>query len=392
MGSTSRMFQEFEDKLSLSGLVGSQPPVMGFLDAVLAWNREDSSVAVLEKVVRGLNINSILFARPAEPYHTIISYLAGTADGVICPEDCETRTFLHDLPITGELDHQQIVPLLKKRKGAIISNSGLVTYGTVSLEQAFVTFSSICFSCFVKFFSDYLAALRRGQVDRMLQKTFEQVVDILEPYPPAAGSLMAGPFDSERMVRDAMAEAGRLTVVHRLVDSYFGNVSCRFGNTLYISQTGSSLDNLAGCIDPVPLDGSTCTGITASSELDAHLGVIRETGCTTILHGHPRFSVILSMDCEKADCRNRGRCHIRCREKRTVCEIPIVPGEVGTGAYGLCHTVPAAINNQDGVIVYGHGLFTTGETDFTRPFFNLVAIENRCREEYFRRISRLLSG
>ena len=386
------MFQEFEDKLSASGLIGPRRPVMGFLDAALEWNRADASVAVLEKIIRGLNINSILFARPAEPYQTIISYLADTAGGVICPQDCETRTFLHDLPIAGALDHQQIVSILKKRKGAIVLNSGLVTYGTVSLEQAFVTFSSICFSCFVKFFSDYLAALRCGRVDRLFRKTFERVIDMLEPYPPVAGSLIAGPFDSESMVREAMEEAGRLTVVHRLVDSYFGNISCRFGNTLYISQTGSSLDNLAGCIDPVPLDGSTCTGITASSELDAHLGVIRETGCATILHGHPRFSVILSMDCERADCRNRGRCHIRCSEKRTVCNIPIVPGEVGTGVYGLCHTVPAAIHDQDGVIVYGHGLFTVGTTDFSRPFCNLVAIENSCREEYFRRISRLLSG
>lgn len=385
------MFQEFEDKLSVSGLTGPQRPVMGFLDAALEWNREDPAVTILEKVVQGLNINSILFARPAEPYQTIISYLADTADGMICPEDCETRTFLHDLPIAGKLDHRQIIPLLKRRKGAIISESGLVTYGTVSLEQAFVTFSSICFSCFVKFFSDYLAALRCGRIDRMFQKTFEQVVDILEPYPPPSGSMIAGPFDSERMVLAAMEEAGRMTVANRLVDSYFGNVSCRFGDILYISQTGSSLDNLDGCIDPVPLDGSTCTGITASSELDAHLGVIRETGCSTILHGHPRFSVILSMDCEKKDCANRGRCHLRCSENRTVCQIPIVPGEVGTGVHGLCHTIPAAIKNHDGVIVYGHGLFTIGETDFSRPFFNLAAIENRCREEYFRRVSRMLS-
>ena len=55
-----------------------------------------------------------------------------------------------------------------------------------------------------------------------------------------------------------------------MVDSYFGNISYRDGNTIYISQTGSSLDDLAGCIDPCPVDGSTCAAITASSEYSAH--------------------------------------------------------------------------------------------------------------------------
>jgi len=386
------MFPEFENKLYTGGLTERSSPVMGFLDAALEWNRNDSSIPILEKVIQGLSINSILFSKPAEPYQTIISYLARTSQGVIYPEDCETRTFLHDLPISRTLDPVQIVSILKKRKGVIIPDSGLITYGMVSLEQAYVTFSSICFACFVKFFSDYLSALRNGFVDHGFQKAFDQVVKMLDPYPPFNGYLIKGPLDSERLALEAMDEAGRLTVENRLVDSYFGNISCRLGNTLYISQTGSSLDNLIGCIDPVPMDGSSCTGITASSELDAHLGIIRETGCNTILHGHPRFSVILSMDCDKECCDQRGRCHIKCSEKRSVCGIPVVPGEVGTGVYGLCNTVPEAIRDHDGVIVYGHGLFTIGREDFNKPFSNLFNIEKNCREEYFRRVSDLLTG
>lgn len=385
------IFQEFEDKLYAGGLVDSCSPVMGFLDAALEWNKDDPSIPMLERVIQGLSINSILFSRPAEPYQTIISYLAGTSKGVIYPEDCETRTFLHDLPISRSLDSREILPILKKRKGVIIPDFGLITYGMVSLEQAYVTYSSICFACFVKFFSDYLRDLRNRRVDELFQKTFERVVNMLDPQPPFHGDLMKGPFDSERLVLEAMDEAGRLTVENRLVDSYFGNISCRLGNTLYISQTAGSLDNLSGCIDPVPMDGSSCTGITASSELDAHLGIIRETGCNTILHGHPRFSVILSMDCDKAHCDQRGKCHIRCSEERDVCRIPVVPGEVGTGIYGLCNTVPKAIKNRDGVIVFGHGLFTIGHEDFSRPFFNLFHIEKQCREEYFARVAGLLS-
>jgi ribulose-5-phosphate 4-epimerase/fuculose-1-phosphate aldolase len=386
------MFQEFEDKLCASGLTDQASPVMGFLDATLEWNKNDPSIPMLENVIQGLSINSILFSRPAEPYQTIISYLANISKGIIYPEDCETRTFLHDLPIAHSMDSGEIVSILKKRKGVIIPNLGLITYGMVSFEQAYVTFSSICFACFVKFFSDYLGALRNKRVDVLFQKTFEKVVEMLDPHLPFQGPLLKGPFDSERLVIEAMDEAGRLTVEKRLVDSYFGNISCRLGDTLYISQTASSLDNLIGCIDPIPMDGSSCTGITASSELDAHLGIIKETGCNTILHGHPRFSVILSMDCDKESCDFKGKCYIKCSEERYVCQIPIVSGEVGTGVHGLCNTVPRAIKEHDGVIVFGHGLFTTGMNDFYRPFYNLFNIEKKCREEYFKRVFDLSLG
>jgi len=58
----------------------------------------------------------------------------------------------------------------------------------------------------------------------------------------------------------------------------------------------------------------------------------------------------------------------RCPEKRLVGDVPIVSGEVGTGPYGLCHTVPAAMAGRQGVIVYGHGVFTMGRQDFNEPW------------------------
>ena len=75
-----------------------------------------------------------------------------------------------------------------------------------------------------------------------------------------------------------MIEAGHQTVAYRLVDSYFGNISCRLGDTVYISQTGSSLDALAGCIDPCPLDDSSCAGITAWREISESTGSFRQSG------------------------------------------------------------------------------------------------------------------
>jgi ribulose-5-phosphate 4-epimerase/fuculose-1-phosphate aldolase len=183
-----------------------------------------------------------------------------------------------------------------------------------------------------------------------------------------------------------MCEAGRYTVEYRLVDSFFGNISYLLDDVLYISQTGSSLDELEACIDPCPLDGSSCAAITASSEFTAHREIVTTTGMRAVLHGHPKFAAILSMDCRKQDCEHAGRCHTSCPEKRFVEDVPIVPGEVGTGRFGLCNTLPPAMAGHRGVIVYGHGLFTVGRHDFTDAFTHLLDIERMCRETYRARL------
>jgi ribulose-5-phosphate 4-epimerase/fuculose-1-phosphate aldolase len=375
---------KYARRLMRAGL--AEAPLVCGLDDELVWNREDDRCAPLAQVVAGMHSTALICAEPAEPYRTILGFLAQRYPAVITPGDCETRTFLHDLPVTDSFSAEAILARLHRRKSVIVAEEGrlqIVTFGTVSPEQAFVTFSSVCFSAFVLFFADYLADLRAGRVSAEQQAAFARAVPLLNPSPSAPPELLPGPFTGEPQVIAAMIEAGRHTVEYRLVDSYFGNISCRLGNTVYISQTGSSLDELAGCIDPCPLDDTSCAGITASSELTAHTDIYLRTENRTILHGHPPFAVILSMDCEAADCPNRGQCHIRCSQARFIRDIPIVPGEVGTGPTGLCHTLPPAINGRRGAIVWGHGLFTTGSTDFNEPFRNLLEIETMCAKKYF---------
>ena len=247
----------------------------------------------------------------------------------------------------------------------------------------------MCFACFVKFFCDYLTQKKNGAIDSHFQSAFEKAAEYLDAIPEAPPDLLAGPFTSEDEVYQGISQAGRMTVDYHLVDSFFGNVSYLYNNTLYISQTGSSLDELEGCIDPCPLDGSSCAGITASSELTAHREIVVDTGMSGVLHGHPKFSVIISMDCDKEACEFVGQCHKNCREERYIGDVPIVPGEVGTGQFGLCNTLPPAMKGRRGVIVYGHGLFTVAESDFTNAFANLLDIEKLCSDTFFDRVGTL---
>lgn len=370
----------------------------GGLDDALVWSRTGPETDALEKVFDGLHINSLLYFRPTAPYDIIIDYLVRQSQGVIEPQDCETRTFLHDLPVVSRFESDAVIAALKKRKGVIISSTkgnegpAIIAHGTVSPEQAFVVASSICFACFVKFFSDYLAALQTRNATTQDHDAIDRAARHLTSDTLLVPKLMAAPFFSEEAVYKAIAQAGRQTVAQGLVDSYFGNISFCWNDTLYISQTGSSMDELAGCVDPVPLDGSSSAGITASSELSAHLETIARTGCRAILHGHPKFAVILSMDCppeEKAACEAADVCHIKCPKPRQAAGVPVVPGEVGTGPFGLCHTLPPALTQHNAAIVYGHGLFTTGREDFNEAFRTLVRVENQCREDYFEKVKEL---
>jgi ribulose-5-phosphate 4-epimerase/fuculose-1-phosphate aldolase len=380
---------KFARKLAVQGLCEPGAPLVAGLDDVLVWNREDPRQSVLAGLFGQLSINSLVFAKPAEPYATILDFLASRHPDVLRPEDTETRTFLHDIPVCREFTTEAVAAGLKRRKAVIVPGQGIVSCGTVSPEQGFVFYSSTIFACFVLFFSEYLASLRRGDDDPEYRAVFESVTAQLPPPRTGLPDLAPGPLQDEDRVLSAMAEAGRAVVGYGLVDSFFGNISYRLGDVVHISQTGSSLDELEGCIDPCPMDGSTTHGLTASSELSAHEDVYRRADARCILHGHPRFSVILSMDCDKPDCPNRGACHVKCTECRTVEGVPIVPGEVGTGPTGLCNTLPPAVAASGAAIVHGHGLFTTGRDDFNQAFRRLLETENRCREIYFERIGEL---
>ncbi|MEW5774550.1 MAG: class II aldolase/adducin family protein [Thermodesulfobacteriota bacterium] len=383
------LLDKYAAKLVAAGLAPGGGPLLAGLDADLEWSREAPERAVLVELFGLLNINSLVFCPLAEPHASIVEAVARDAQEAVTPEDCETRTFLHDLPVVREFAPGPLAAALRRRKGCIVPGRGLLAHGAVSPEQGFVTVSSMAFACFVKFFSDHLAALRRGRADAAARERFARIAALLPPARADLPDLARGPFASAGSAAQAMVQAGRATVDYGLVDSYFGNISYLVDDTLHISQTGSSLDELAGLIDPCPLDGSTSHGLTASSELTAHREALLRTGARAVLHGHPRFSVILSMDCVEEDCPTRGACHARCPRERCVADVPVVPGEVGTGPTGLCNTMPAAMAGRRGVLVHGHGLFTMGRDDFREAFAALLAIENLCRSEYFRRVAEL---
>lgn len=354
-------------------------------DTVIAAG--DAALSRLAASVLGrLNCLALCAAAPALPFAHFLLQRTASGEREIVPRDTETRTFLHDIPILrrsdlGDDPVETIARVLGNRKGIIVEDIGIVASGALTVEQAFINWSSVFHSTFIKYLEDILEHGFKLPGEAQAFDDFRCAW--LKPLTAAGLEFENGPLLDKTRILDEMARVGRYTVERGLVDSFFGNISYSNGDLIYISQTASSLDELPGCIDPVPFENSSTVGITASSELVAHRRIFETAGCRAILHGHPRFAVVMSMLCdEQANCSITD-CWRDCPRVRIMGGTPVVAGEIGAG--GIAKNVPPVIGEPGRAIVYGHGVFTLGRNDFKEAFQALVDVENWCREEYFRR-------
>jgi len=373
---------KYSEKLLRHGLIKQPGDVQLYgLDDEIYTNQHTVPEAV-RSLFGSLNINSLLVARPEPLRWRIIQKLINRHPVCIKPSDSESVTFIHDIPVIDSFDPVTIAGALNRRKGCIVRDAGVITTGSVSLEQAFIVMSSICFATFVKFFSDALNGLYGiGSTEKPDKETLELCMDLLSRLSPFTGadSLPENlPLDEDGIIQ-AMDAAGKATVAAGLVDSFFGNISFRQGDLIYISQTGSSLDELPGRIDRVPLDGSSTCELTSSSELSSHVKIYETTRNRAILHGHPRFSVIMSMFGGP----------LAFGDTRFIDDIPVVYGEVGAGRHGIVHTLPPAMPAKNVAIVYGHGVFSGSETSYHDAFEKVSSVETLCFEHFRKKLEGL---
>ncbi|MHC1569912.1 MAG: aldolase [Candidatus Syntropharchaeales archaeon] len=176
---------------------------------------------------------------------------------------------------------------------------------------------------------------------------------------------------------EELIKYGRKMVVSGLVDSHFGNVSKRVGDRMFISTTGSMLDELEGEIVSVPIDTAIPDemDIIASSEVNLHRRVYDETSALSILHGHSRYAVALSM------ISGAGSLIVP-RDSESLYllhEIPVVGG--GVGSDELAESVASALKDNKATIAEGHGTFARGST-VDEAFVVLSSVEHACCVKY----------
>ncbi len=362
-------------------------------DDVLVRDGEEGLARLGGEVLSRLTASALVLGRPSLPFAELSARRCAPGEDVVVPRDTETRTFLHDIPVVRREAAQgadlgrTIARLLGNRKGIVVEGVGIVAVGALTVEQAYIHYCSVFHATYVKYLLDLLR-------DGFLLPGEEGAFDAFRrndlPDLSAEGlSFRPGPLPGPDAIREEIAAAGRHVVERGLVDSFFGNVSYRGDGTIYISQTAASLDELQGCIDPVPADDSSTAGITASSEFLAHRKIYEACGGRAILHGHPRFAVAMSMVCEETGCTVEN-CWRDCEEVRFIGGTPVVAGEIGAG--GLARRVPPAMKKNGRAVVYGHGVFTLGANGFREAFEAMTEVDRSCRDAYFARLSERRRG
>ena len=296
-------------------------------DDIIISDGEPFLASLSESVLSRLNCLALAAAAPSLPFADFLIQRAAGHEHEIVPRDTETRTFLHDIPIvrkseTGSDPAEMFATLLGNRKGIIVEGIGIIATGALTVEQAYINWSSVFHSTYIKYLEDLLEKgfMLPGEEDAF--NYFRR--EVLVPLSSDGLKFLQGPFSEKNAILEEMARVGRYTVQRHLVDSFFGNISYSTGNLLYISQTASSLDELPGCIDPVPFENSSTVGITASSELVAHRAIFETTGCRAVLHGHPRFAVVMSMICADKESCHVTDCWKDCSKVRFLGYTPVV--------------------------------------------------------------------
>jgi ribulose-5-phosphate 4-epimerase/fuculose-1-phosphate aldolase len=379
--------QKYTDKLLADRSAECDSISFAAQDDVMISAGSPELAALAEAILGRLNCLALCVAAPSLPFAEFLLRRAAPDEHDIVPRDTETRTFLHDIPILrstelGSDPSACIARLLGSRKGVIVEGIGIIASGALTVEQAFINWSSVFHSTFIKYLEDILASGFRIPGEAAAFNRFR--TEWLRPLTADGLVFRTDPLDDKGAILDEICRVGHYTVQRGLVDSFFGNISYRQGNLIYISQTASSLDELQGCIDPVPFENISTVGITASSELAAHRGIFEQSGCRTILHGHPRFAVVMSMLCDEQAICGISDCWKECRKVRLLGGTPVVAGEIGAG--GIAKNVPPVISGTGSALVYGHGVFSIGMQDFRDAFQAMIDVENWCRDEYFKRI------
>ncbi len=149
-----------------------------------------------------------------------------------------------------------------------------------------------------------------------------------------------------------MAGFGRRVVSAGLTSSRFGNISTRRGERIFITATGSCLDDLdEGQIVEVDLAGP-CPRM-ASSETCVHRAIYLQTAAEAVIHTHSPYAVALSLlESEMIEPVDSEGAHF-------LGVMPVVDGPFGSEE--LAGSVSSALRNHLACIARGHGVFAAGD-------------------------------
>jgi len=151
-----------------------------------------------------------------------------------------------------------------------------------------------------------------------------------------------------------IARFGKKVIQAGLTSSRFGNISILRGKEIFITRTGTMLDELReDQIIDVDLLGPCINDKIASTEVCVHRAIYNNTAAKAIIHTHSPYAVALSLledEIEPVDSEG----------KYFLGNLPVVDGGFGTDA--LAKNASSALMVHNACIARGHGTFAVGKS------------------------------
>lgn len=164
----------------------------------------------------------------------------------------------------------------------------------------------------------------------------------------------------ERQEHDAwreIARFGRKVVSAGLTSSRFGNISVLQGDRIFITCTGSMLDELdESQVVEVDIAGPCPEDRTASSETCVHRAVYQSTSALAIIHTHSPYAVALSL----IERNSAALEPVDSEGIHFLGVMPLVEGRFGSS--DLAEGASSALRSHAACIARGHGVFAAGRS------------------------------
>ncbi len=150
-----------------------------------------------------------------------------------------------------------------------------------------------------------------------------------------------------------IARFGRKVVSSGLTSSRFGNISVLLDGEIFITATGSMLDELDSlAVVQVDLEHACEMDKIASIETCVHRAIYLNTSKTAIIHTHSPYATVLSM------LEVEAVLPIDSEGVLLLGEMPVIEGQLGTDM--LARAACIALKSHKACIARGHGVFAAG--------------------------------
>jgi L-fuculose-phosphate aldolase len=172
---------------------------------------------------------------------------------------------------------------------------------------------------------------------------------------------------------------GQALFTQGLVSPQGGNLSVKLGEHLVITHRGSLLGSIQeGDLVETGITKNNRVTPLASTELEVHRCIYKNTSAAAVVHAHPPYAVALSfVEKEIVPPDTEGRALLS--------RVPVLSTEMAVKPGELADEIARLMEEHRVVLVRGHGTFAASQL-LEEAYYYTVVLEQSCRLLYLLKV------